>query len=133
MNEVHPCWHLLSEGILGRGGSDSLWGGRPDIVLERYQESDSDGWELEQVFIGEVKYTQNIDYVATGLRELLECMAFVKHTATNEYIESADDVLESVAVKGLLFVDELERETPSTGDNEIADYVGRHNAAVEWM
>jgi hypothetical protein len=120
MNEVLSRWQSLSAEMLGRGGSDSLWGGRPDIVLEQYREAGSGKWVLEEVFIGEVKYTQNIDYVATGLRELLEYMAFVKHRGTDEYVESPDDVLESVAVKGLLFVDELDRDTLSPEEREIS-------------
>jgi len=119
MNEVLSRWQTISEDLLGRGGSDSLWGGRPDIVLERYRETVAGGTELEQVFLGEVKYTQNTDYVATGLRELLEYMAFVKRSATDEYVESADDLLESVDVKGLLFVDELARETPASRDEDV--------------
>ncbi len=119
MNEVLSRWHSLSEDLLGRGGSDSLWGGRPDIVLERYRETEAGSWELEQVFLGEVKYTQNIDYVATGLRELLEYMAFVKRSTTDEYVEPADRILESVTVKGLLFVDELAREMPVEHDDDI--------------
>ncbi|ELZ88496.1 hypothetical protein C453_01490 [Haloferax elongans ATCC BAA-1513] len=117
MNEVLSRWQSLSQEFLGRGGSDSLWGGRPDIVLERYDTSDVGEWELAQVFVGEVKYTQNIDYVATGLRELLEYMAFVKDATTKEYVETVDDLLESVAVKGLLFVDDLGREIGGV-DNE---------------
>jgi hypothetical protein len=119
MNEVLSRWQAISEELLGRGGSDSLWGGRPDIVLERYHETEAGGMELEQVFLGEVKYTQNIDYVATGLRELLEYMAFVKQSATDEYVESADNLLESVDVKGLLFVDELGRETAVNNDEDV--------------
>jgi tellurite resistance-related uncharacterized protein len=119
MDQVLTRWQSLSEDILGRGGSNSLWGGRPDIVLERYQKTEADNWELEQVFLGEVKYTQNIDYVATGLRELLEYIAFVKRSTTDEYVESPDELLESVTVKGLLFVDELARETPVEYDDDI--------------
>ncbi len=119
MNEVLSRWQALSEDLLGRGGSDSLWGGRPDIVLERYQETETGSWELEQVFLGEVKYTQDVDYVATGLRELLEYMSFVKQSTTGEYVESADDVLDSVAVEGLLFVDELDREVSGEYDDDV--------------
>lgn len=113
MNEVISRWKTLSSVMLGRGGSNSLWGGRPDIVLERYHELPKGGWELAQVFIGEVKYTQNIDYVATGLRELLEYMAYVKSKSTNEYVEGAENVLDSVNVEGALFIDRLNRETMS--------------------
>ncbi|MDB2239392.1 hypothetical protein [Halorubrum ezzemoulense] len=119
INEVLSRWQTISEDLLGRGGSDSLWGGRPDIVLEQYQETEDGEEGLEQVFLGEVKYTQNSDYVATGLRELLEYMAFVKQTRTGDYVESADNLLESVDVKGLLFVDELSRETSSDRDEDV--------------
>ncbi|MDZ7687999.1 MAG: hypothetical protein U5J64_04605 [Halobacteriales archaeon] len=47
---------------------NSLWGGRPDILVER---RDGDG-ELVELFIGEVKYTRDSGYAAQGLRELLE-------------------------------------------------------------
>ncbi len=119
MNEVLSRWQAISKDLLGRGGSNSLWGGRPDIVLERYKKTEIDDEELEQVFLGEVKYTQNTDYVATGLRELLEYMAFVKRSETGEYVESADNLLESADVKGLLFVDELSRDTPVASDEDV--------------
>lgn len=118
MNEVLSRWQSLSKQMLDRSGSGTLWGGRPDIVLERYQVKES-GLELNQVFIGEVKYTQSIDYAATGLRELLEYMAFVRRAATNEYVESPEDILDSVDVKGLLFVDDLGREAPSNAKENI--------------
>jgi hypothetical protein len=119
MNEVLSRWQSLSSEMLDRGGSDALWGGRPDLVLERYQEMPEGGRKLDQVFVGEVKYTQNIDYVATGLRELLEYMAFVKYESMNEYVERAEDVLDSVNVTGVLFVDELDRETVSPPNEKI--------------
>jgi hypothetical protein len=124
MNEVLARWQSLSAEALGRGGSDTLWGGRPDIVLEQYRERSEDDWKLDRVFVGEVKYTQNIDYVATGLRELLEYMAFVKHESTDEYVEQTENVLNSVRVTGALFVDELDQETASPpGENiEIVQY-----------
>jgi hypothetical protein len=60
-----------------------------------------------------------IDYAATGLRELLEYMAFVRRAATDEYVEAPENRLNSVDVKGLLFVDQLEREIPSDTEEEI--------------
>lgn len=119
MNEVLSRWQSLSSDMLNRSVSDALWAGRPDIVLERYKEHPEDGWEVDQVFVGEVKYTQNIDYVATGLRELLEYMAFVKYESTKEYVERSEDVLDSVNVEGVLFVDELDQETASLPHEEI--------------
>ena len=123
MNEVLSRWQLLSENIFDRHGRNSLWGGRPDIVLERQQEDESGVWVLEQVFIGEVKYTQNVDYVANGLRELLEYMAFVRHrTGDKEYVEGPEQVLDSVSVRGLLFVDDLGRETKSGEEIDVVQY-----------
>ena len=123
MHAVLSKWQSLSEELLGRSGSDSLWGGRPDIVLERLEESPSGEWELVQVFVGEVKYTQNTDYIATGLRELLEYMAFVRQgTPAGEYIEAPEDMLDSVNVKGLLFVDDLNVNTKASGEISIIQY-----------
>jgi len=119
MNEVLSRWQSLSEQMLDRSGSGSLWGGRPDIVLERYKGEESGDWVLDQVFIGEVKYTQSLDYAATGLRELLEYMAFVRRAATDEYVEAPENILDSVDVKGLLFVDDLGREMPLNSEEKI--------------
>jgi len=119
MNEVLSRWQSLSEQMLERSRSGSLWGGRPDIVLERYQAEESGDWVLDQVFIGEVKYTQSLDYAATGLRELLEYMAFVRRAATDEYVEAPENILDSVDVKGLLFVDDLGREIPPNPEEKI--------------
>lgn len=104
----------------GRGGENSLWGGRPDILIERYSTTDDNGADtLSQVFIGEVKYTQNFDYAATGLRELLEYMAFVKYTDSGEYVEGQEGLLEGIVVKGVLFVDELSHPIPPGSDVDI--------------
>jgi hypothetical protein len=120
LKEVLTRWQTLSKELLHRTGSDSLWGGRPDIVLERFEENSDDDWVLEDVFIGEVKYTQDVDYVATGLRELLEYMAFVRHDNGNgDYVEGEDSVLESVSVKGLLFTDELDSEISRSTDEGV--------------
>jgi len=123
MQEVLTRWQKLSTDLLGRGGGDSLWGGRPDIVLERFEATPTGGWNLDQVFLGEVKYTQDLDYVATGLRELLEYMAFVKQDSeTGPYIETPDTLLTSESVKGLLFVDDLSVDTESPDDIDIIQY-----------
>jgi hypothetical protein len=118
-NEVRSRWQSLSATLLDRGGSDSLWGGRPDVVLERFGTDDGGREELEAVFVGEVKYTESIDYAATGLRELIEYMAFVRRAATGEYVEPPEDLLDSVTVKGSLFVDDLDRAVDSPDGEEI--------------
>jgi len=124
LNEVLTRWQTLSEELLNRGGRNSLWGGRPVIVLERF-EQDADGeWAIEELFIGEVKYTQDVGYVATGLRELLEYMALVRDAAgSRDYVEDAEDVLESTTVQGLLFTDTLDIDSVDRDDGvRIVEY-----------
>jgi hypothetical protein len=130
LNQVLSRWQLLSKDILDYSGSGALWGGRPDIVLERYDETESGTFALKQVFIGEVKYTQDISYAATGLRELLEYMAFVRRAEDGEYIEAPDDVLDSVSVHGLLFTDDLHRETDSPDEIDIVQYPDSPNRVL---
>lgn len=121
MSRVLSRWESFSEDLLNHSGSDTLWGGRPDIVLEKYKRDKSGEKELEEVFLGEVKYTQDTGYVATGLRELMEYMAFARNSkdSNNEYFEKPEDLLDSVKVKGLLLVDELDRDTVSPAEEEI--------------
>ena len=56
------------------GGVENLWGGRPDILIEKQKE---DG-EIDAVFVGEVKNTENTKYAKQGLKGLLEYIALRK-------------------------------------------------------
>jgi hypothetical protein len=100
---IHDRWQQIAAELFDISGQDSLWGGRPDIVLERYDEGST---TPSAVFVGEVKYTTNASYAAQGLRELLEYMAYVREGG--EYIEKQDDVLASKRVTGMLFVDQVD-------------------------
>lgn len=121
MQAVLHRWQELSEHLLNRGGSESLWGGRPDIVLERLP-PDEEPAKASQVFVGEVKYTNSQDYAATGLRELLEYMAFVRHSSDTSYIEKQDTILEAKNVHGLLFVDQVDKEVDSNEPINIIEF-----------
>jgi hypothetical protein len=82
---------------------DSLWGGRPDILLEKFDKNDN----LISIFIGEVKYTQNKDYAIKGLREILEYMALIKQKG--EYVETYKHLFRGLGkVKGCLFLDRID-------------------------
>ena len=83
---------------------DTLWGGRPDIIIEKQH---SESKEIKQVFIGEVKYTDNKNYAMKGLRELLEYMALIKVKESGEYIQKLEDIFESEQVKGGLFINDV--------------------------
>lgn len=102
-------WQQIADDLFDITGRESLWGGRPDIILERY---DGDEINPSAVFVGEVKYTTNSSYAAQGLRELLEYMAYVRKNG--EYIEDQDDVLDSKQVMGMLFVDHVNSDSEHT-------------------
>jgi len=81
---------------------DGLWGGRPDIVLEKRDEED----RLVLVFVGEVKHTQNRRYAVKGLRELLEYIALIKRNGA--YLEDYGKVfVDHAKVRGCLFLDHI--------------------------
>jgi hypothetical protein len=82
---------------------DSLWGGRPDILLEKFDDQNN----LVSIFIGEVKYTQNKEYAYQGLKELLEYMALIKKKG--EYVEKFQSLFnKSSNIKGCLFLDYID-------------------------
>lgn len=70
--------------------------GRPDIIVERYSEG-----RIESVLLAEVKYTEDIGYARSGLRELIEYMALVK--SGDDFLDKAADLYtEESRVRGLL-------------------------------
>lgn len=84
-------------------GSNSLWGGRPDIVLE---EQDENG-KYVSVLIGEIKYTDRESYAIQGLRELLEYIALVKKN--EEYWIKGKNLFSDLEkIKGILFTDKIQ-------------------------
>ncbi len=116
--------------------SKSLWGGRPDILLEKYDQSN----KLVSIFIGEVKYTDNRDYAIRGLKELLEYIALIKDNGIKNkgtYIENYENVFGNLkTIRGCLFLDKIneinikddnEIKTVMFGENQkIADIVQQH-------
>jgi hypothetical protein len=97
--------------FIGRGSQKGLYSGRPDIVIEEY--NTSEGNELENVTIGEVKYTDRESTFSQGLRELLEYMKF----GTFDNIE-----LEDVCVEGIIVVDNINlSENSFDGTNITAE------------
>lgn len=119
--KVLDRWQQIADNLFDITGRNSLWGGRPDIVLERY---DEDGINPSAIFVGEVKYTTNSSYAAQGLRELLEYMAYVR--TDGEYIEAQDDVLDSKQVTGMLFVDHVNIASECTESDIAVRQFGDH-------
>lgn len=96
-------WEQLSEEFFNLSKLDSLWGGRPDIILEI---SDIQSNKISKVLIGEVKYTDNINYAAEGLRELLEYVSLIKKD--DQYYLHRKEIFTSENIVGYLFIDKLE-------------------------
>lgn len=99
--------------------SDTLWGGRPDILLEKYHKEDKTE-NLISLFIGEVKYTDSMRYAIKGLRELLEYIALVKNGDGDKenYLEkNSDNLFQNMEnISGGLFIDRIEDLTLGTGE-----------------
>ncbi len=88
------------EDLIGRTSYNALYSGRPDIVVEIYENK-----ELEKVLIGEIKYTYDEQVFSQGLKELFEYLKFGKHSNQN------NNYLDSVNVQGLLITDKVSPES----------------------
>lgn len=77
--------------------SDVFWKGRPDLIILKINKNND---KIEEIEIGEVKYTNNRSYMYKGLEELLEYKHFIKYQNSN-YIDN-------VRIKGILFVDNID-------------------------
>ena len=95
--------------------SNTIWGGRPDIILEKY---DKETGELIKTFIGEVKYTTDKNYALQGLRELLEYMALIKENQ-DQYIEDIDKIYTGEKITGALFTDKIKHKKTKNKTIEI--------------
>lgn len=58
----------ISEQWLGKKTRKDQWVGRPDIILEQY----NDNGELQGVFVGDAKYSHDPSYLSSGIEEVLE-------------------------------------------------------------
>lgn len=100
----------LTYGFFGERKSNSLWGGRPDLVLEIVRKDDH---SVAKIIIGEVKYSTNVDTAKRGLEELLSYIAFVKNHGVYLNSMSCDDD----KIQGILFLDNVEGLEKNRIDN----------------
>lgn len=106
LNVINQKNKIMRE--LGRKTSSTVWRGRPDLIIIKLNKKDE---TIEEIEIGEIKYTKSLSYLSTGLEELLEYMHLVKDTS-NYYIEQDK-------IKGVLFVDDMPIEVSTFEDIEI--------------
>lgn len=71
----------------------TFWSGRPDIIVEVF---DRETGKLVKLVIGEVKYTNRVEYAVSGLRELTNYIKLVKSDNGN-FLE------DKIEVCGILF------------------------------
>lgn len=91
----------LMDAFLNRGAGQALYSGRPDIVVEVYKK-ETDTAHPNRVLLGEIKYSDNDQTFARGLRELLEYTRFARIGDT--YLRETPDI----NVGGLLISDGVE-------------------------
>lgn len=73
--------------------SNLIWSGRPDLIILKLS-----GDVLEEITIGEIKYTKDINYTMIGFEELCEYLTFVKPIHQSE---------SSYRLNGILFVEDV--------------------------
>jgi hypothetical protein len=120
--------HVLDEhergvgDFLGKEGEESLFRGRPDIVVEKRS---IDSNELEFAILGEVKYTREEQTFSKGLKELLEYMKYGKDTKRKDiedaYLEEETNLMGVIITDGVETEKDITEVDPSVenkGDNE---------------
>ncbi|UOR13723.1 hypothetical protein [Halobacillus amylolyticus] len=106
----------LANQFFGRSPSKDLWRGRPDFLLEVYDQNTN---KIIKIVIGEVKNTSRIEYAITGLEELLEYIYLVKNHK-GDYVYGGP-----VSVTGILCVEDVPLTDGSK--SELVDIVKRVN------
>jgi hypothetical protein len=105
--DVFETHEELLDAFLSRGAEQTLYSGRPDVVVEIYSRDASD-WVLSDILLGEIKYTESDQAFSRGLRELIEYAKFARiGSGKNDYI----DEIGSISVSGLLITDGVETES----------------------
>jgi hypothetical protein len=97
----------LLDSFLSRGAEQTLYSGRPDLVIEIYDQ-EGDGALPSRVLLGEIKYTESEQTFSQGLRELLEYVRFAR--IGSDYLSEVTET----TVRGLLITDGVET-TPIPG------------------
>lgn len=88
----------IGEEWLGKKTRRDQWVGRPDIILEQY---DNDG-ELQGIFVGDAKYSHDPSYLASGIEEVLEYTHLVQSNGAYLKTEGEDRI---EWISGGLFTD----------------------------
>ncbi len=94
----------------------NLFDGRPDLLVEVYDTSREEE-PLEELLIGEMKYTNSTQTFSNGLKELLEYLKYAREDAdANGYLQDQMNTL-----RGVLVVDSVNFNQPSNEEISIID------------
>lgn len=86
---------VIYEQLAGKKMNENYWSGRPDLIIIQLDQEDN----LESIELGEVKYTDDTNYMYQGLGELLDYIYLVR--------DQKENYLESDLIRGLLFIDNI--------------------------
>ena len=113
--------------LTGSTSRNSLYRGRPDIIIEFWCKLSEKDKVLEKIYIGEVKYTNKKSTFSRGLKELVEYIYFAKYQ--KEYLlnnkERSDFISADLKIYGILIADKtdyLNNLTSSSNDIKIDVY-----------
>lgn len=114
------------ENFLGNETEDSLFSGRPDIVIEIYEGSRE---ALAEVVLGEIKYSDRTQTFTRGLEELIKYMEFAQEDG---YLSGQE-----VDIRGLIITDGPTTDTPTFADGLIthltADRLQSESEPHNWI
>lgn len=105
-------------GIKDPAGVGTLWTGIPDILV---MESSAIDGSLRKIHIGKVKYSNSQSAKLQGIRELMECMAFVKKEGSYLAKDPTDMFGEGI-IKGWLFTDKMDHGVIGNGNIMVVPY-----------
>lgn len=96
--------------LTGSNSRDSLYRGRPDIIIEFWRKKSNENKILEKIYIGEVKYTNKKSTFSKGLKELIEYIFFAKYQ--KDYLlynkEPSISISSDLKIYGILIVDKTD-------------------------
>jgi hypothetical protein len=126
----------LVDGFLDIESRPSLYSGRPDLVVEIYQKT-KDSEELNDIVLGEVKYTDSHQTFSTGLKELIEYIEFAQPSSSvcEQDVTYLDE--QETGIRGIVITDGVRTETQTPSGDRIThltseDLVG-DEAVTQWV
>lgn len=109
----------LVDEFLETNSQQSLYSGRPDIVIEIYKKTEH-GQQLCDVVLGEIKYSSNQQTFSKGLKELIEYIEFAQYNNTTsdrgrKYLDE-----HNTDIQGLIITDGVDTKMQTPAGERVA-------------